>query len=574
MPSRQSKLVFALAGGVLVVILAAIAVAIANSQSSDRSEIAERFVKRPEVSAALVSALFSATSTTPKQQRDLARRFGGLIVSKEVLTAEAKRSNNVFKAVVDNQGNVLGVSAGAPPRVRAELSSDPDYVQAVLDGDQPVALTDFVDLGQTGAPIQLFAQAIETEYGRRVLITGFAPGLLYAFLSENLKTFVGIVGGQGYIIDSAGAVVASSEPTAKAGAPVPVPGLIDAVASDHVGPLADDQYFGAAPIENSSWEVVSVALEADVFAAVDGSHKWTPWLIFAGLALAALAAFALLRRVLRNAGELADAHTQLDASNRSLKRRAKELERSNAELEQFASIASHDLQEPLRKVQMFSQRAVEIDGDRLSEKGRDYLRRNTEAAERMQVLIEDLLKFSRVGTQSRPFVRTDLQRTANEVVSDLETTIQAADATVEIGSLPTVVVDEPQIRQLLQNLISNAIKFRREDVPPVVRIEGEVRGQEALISVSDNGIGFDPRYAGRIFRVFERLHGRGEYPGTGIGLALCRKIAERHGGSIGVESTPGQGSVFTVTLPLKRVPEPSLDAGTPSEDREPEVVGV
>ena len=157
--------------------------------------------------------------------------------------------------------------------------------------------------------------------------------------------------------------------------------------------------------------MVTVAPEADVFAAVNGSHKWVPWLLFTAFALALVAAFVLLYRVLRNANELAAAHAQLDASNRVLQRRAKELERSNAELEQFASIASHDLQEPLRKVQMFSQRAIEIDGDRLSEKGRDYLRRNTEAASRMQLLIEDLLMFSRVGTQSRPFVETDLNRT-------------------------------------------------------------------------------------------------------------------------------------------------------------------
>ena len=135
-----------------------------------------------------------------------------------------------------------------------------------------------------------------------------------------------------------------------------------------------------------------------------------PWLIFSAFALALIAAFALLCRVLRNATELTDAHAQLDASNRVLQRRAKELERSNAELEQFASIASHDLQEPLRKVQMFCQRALEVDGDQLSEKGRDYLRRNTEAASRMQMLIEDLLMFSRVGTQGRPFVETDLEQ--------------------------------------------------------------------------------------------------------------------------------------------------------------------
>ena len=185
MPSRQSKLVFALAGGVLVVILAAIAVAIANSQSSDRSEIAERFVKRPEVSAALVSALFSATSTTPKQQRDLARRFGGLIVSKEVLTAEAKRSNNVFKAVVDNQGNVLGVSAGAPRASAPSSAPTPTTSRrsstATSRSPSPTSSTS----ARPAPRSQLFAQAIETEYGRRVLITGFAPG---SFMPSSART--------------------------------------------------------------------------------------------------------------------------------------------------------------------------------------------------------------------------------------------------------------------------------------------------------------------------------------------------------------------------------------------------
>ncbi len=192
----------------------------------------------------------------------------------------------------------------------------------------------------------------------------------------------------------------------------------------------------------------------------------------------------------------------------------------------------------------------------------------------MQLLIEDLLTFSRVGTQSRPFVETDLNKTARAVVSDLETAIQAAGGTVEVGDLPTVVADEPQIRQLLQNLISNAIKFHRPDVPPVVRIDSTTKGRFAEISVSDNGIGFDPRYANRIFRVFERLHGRGEYPGTGIGLALCRKIAERHGGSVTVDSTPGEGSVFTVTLPLQRIGEPNFEAEGSVDDQEREVVGV
>ena len=161
------------------------------------------------------------------------------------------------------------------------------------------------------------------------------------------------------------------------------------------------------------------------------------------------------------------------------------------------------------------------------------------------------------------FEEIDLERTVREVASDLEGTVEAAGGSIEIGELPTVLADEAQMRQLFQNLISNAIKFRRDGVPPVVRIEGDVRGSRAEIRVSDNGIGFDPRYGERIFRVFERLHGRGDYEGTGIGLALCRKIAERNGGAIAAESTPGKGSTFTVTLPARRGRGAEPGAGRP-----------
>ena len=574
MPSRHSKLIFGVAAGLMLAVLVGLALVIANSQANDRDDVKQRFLRRPAISAATTSALFSATTTTPQQQRRLVKLYGGNNVSAATLTREANRSNDVFVALLDPRAKPLAISAGAPPGVRAELNSEPAYVQAVRYGEQPVALSDYLDLGPGGRATQAFVQPIESPSGTRLLVTGFGPQNLYAFLSSTLASLVDIVGGQAYIVDSTGAVVASSDPAGQPAQPVPVPGLTEALAAGMVGPLPDDQYFAAAPIANSSWQVVTVAPESDIFASVNGTHQWVPWLLFTAFALALVAAFVLLYRVLRNATELSVAHEQLDASNRSLQRRAKELERSNAELDQFASIASHDLQEPLRKVQMFSQRAIEIDGDKLSAKGRDYLQRNTEAASRMQMLIEDLLMFSRVGTQSRPFVDIDLNKAATAVASDLETTIQAAGGKVEVGELPTVVGDETQIRQLFQNLISNAIKFRREDVPPVVRIAGEVKGHFAEISFSDNGIGFDPRYANRIFRVFERLHGRGEYPGTGIGLALCRKIAERHGGSISVESSPGRGSVFTVTLPLKRAPEPSLEPAAPKDEPKREVVGV
>jgi len=300
-----------------------------------------------------------------------------------------------------------------------------------------------------------------------------------------------------------------------------------------------------------------VAPDGLLFASVSGLRKWIPWAIFVAFALVALAAIFLGRRLVRSSddvrvaySQLEVANTELETANDTLQRRAAELARSNAELEQFASIASHDLQEPLRKVRTFTQQLTVAESDRLSEKGADYLRRANSAAERMQKLIEDLLKFSRVATHGRPFAPVDLKLLTNEVLEDLEAQVERSGATVNVGELPTVAGDALQLRQLMQNLISNALKFQREGVPPEVTIDGSIAGEQATITVRDNGIGFDPQYSRRIFRVFERLHGRSEYPGTGIGLALVSKIAQRHGGNVFADSEPGVGATFTVTLPV------------------------
>jgi PAS domain S-box-containing protein len=242
---------------------------------------------------------------------------------------------------------------------------------------------------------------------------------------------------------------------------------------------------------------------------------------------------------------------------------ATKLERSNRELQDFASIASHDLQEPLRKIQAFSDRLTARCYDALGEEGRDYLRRMQSAAGRMQTLINDLLMFSRVETKAQPFVPVDLALVAREVVTDLEVQIEQAGAQIEIGDLPAIEADPLQMRQLLQNLIGNSLKYRQPDVSPVIKVHarlindrrtqrraaGQPSGRLCQILVEDNGIGFDEKYLDRIFTVFQRLHSRRDYEGTGVGLAVCRKIAERHGGTITAHSKPGEGAAFVVTLP-------------------------
>ncbi len=226
------------------------------------------------------------------------------------------------------------------------------------------------------------------------------------------------------------------------------------------------------------------------------------------------------------------------------------LKQSNRELEDFAYVASHDLQEPLRKIQAFGDRLHAKYAPELPEQAQDYIARMQSAAKRMQVLINDLLAFSRVTTKAQPFVPVDLEHVGREVAHDLEIRTHEVGAHVEIGSLPAIDADPLQMRQLLQNLISNALKFHREGVPPLVTVNGSAESDRAQIVVVDNGIGFEEQYAERIFTMFERLHGRGTYEGTGIGLAICRKIVERHGGEIVARSTPGVGSTFIVSLPL------------------------
>ena len=240
-----------------------------------------------------------------------------------------------------------------------------------------------------------------------------------------------------------------------------------------------------------------------------------------------------------------------------------ELARSNEELQQFAYVASHDLQEPLRKIQAFGDRFKAKFGDELDEQGRDYLGRMQSAAGRMQNLINDLLTLSRVSTRAQPFAPTNLVQVVREVLTDLEISIQQTGARVQLVELPTINADPPQIRQLLQNLISNALKFRQAGVSPVIKLYsqcstervhhahgGTTMAEFCQLFVEDNGIGFDPKYLDRIFNAFQRLHSRSEYEGTGMGLAICRKIAERHGGHITAKSTPGQGATFIVTLPI------------------------
>jgi two-component system sensor kinase FixL len=233
----------------------------------------------------------------------------------------------------------------------------------------------------------------------------------------------------------------------------------------------------------------------------------------------------------------------------------KALEASNKDLQDFIFVASHDLQEPLRKIHAFGNFLDQEEAKTLSETGKDYLKRIRDASQRMSTLLSDLLDLTRITTRAKPFSRVDLNVIVQEVLSDLEIRLQETGGKVEMRELPVLDADPAQMRQLFQNLISNALKFHKPGETPLIRISSEVDKTEGIcrLQVSDNGIGFDAKYAEKIFNIFQRLHGQGQYPGTGIGLAICRKVAERHGGKIQAQSEEGKGATFTITLPLRQV---------------------
>jgi light-regulated signal transduction histidine kinase (bacteriophytochrome) len=293
------------------------------------------------------------------------------------------------------------------------------------------------------------------------------------------------------------------------------------------------------------------------------------YVLFGALMIVGLAGLALvIGRLKRISAELeervVERTAQLSTTNADLQkevtlrvqaesdltRRAEELSRSNAELERFSYAVSHDLQEPLRMVASFTQLLRQRYRGNLDHEADEFIDFATDGAKRMQHLLNDLLQYSRVGTRGRPFEATDFEDVLASALANLHLALEEAGAVVTHAPLPTAAGDRTQLVQLFQNLLGNALKFRSKEAPRI-HVSAERRGDEYVFSIRDNGIGIDPQFHARIFQVFQRLHTAREYPGTGIGLAICKRVVERHGGRIWVESQPGKGSDFRFTIPLR-----------------------
>jgi signal transduction histidine kinase len=560
---RKQGLAALVAGAVIVVaLLAVFAVELSGNQAKSRKGLETQAHQRAQLVAGLVDTVFQAVSQPAPA---LLATYGRPKVPDSAL--QRNRGNSLFLALLAPDGHVLAHSSGFTAQAAATITT-PGAVSAVQHG-RTWYLGDSSPYGSTG--VIDFATWLHTSAGRRILLTGFRPSGISGFVAAELAKIPGAQGHHSLVVDGDKTVIASTNPLRPPGYRFHTKAQLTAL-SHHSGVVHSSlgvRYFDQVPLGNTNWKIILSLPASEFFASVSGARHDLPWAIFIAFGLVALGALMLVRRAIesserirltnealtRSNGELNVAHTRLgeavdelaaandalERSNDELERQAEELLRSNAELDQFASIASHDLQEPLRKVRTFTERISDTEAENLSERGADYLRRANASAERMQTLIEDLLRFSRVSTQGQPFSQVDLSKITDDVLDDLSEQVSRTGARIEVGPLPTLSADGPQMRQLMQNLISNALKF-----------DSTVESGWATITVADNGIGFDPQYSRRIFRVFERLHGRGAYPGTGIGLALCRKIAERHGGTVVADGVPGQGATFTVTMQTQR----------------------
>ena len=336
------------------------------------------------------------------------------------------------------------------------------------------------------------------------------------------------------------------------GVPDPLP--LQPVSFRALSRLPDTDDYMVSLTRVAGWPLVTLS----AVSVTDATAAWTLEISRVGIVAAVLfvVIVALVMATLRQITFRSRAEAALAATVGELEHKTVQLEQSNRELQDFAYIASHDLQEPLRKIMAFSGRLGSKFGDKMGPEAGEYITRMQASTNRMQRLIEDLLAYARVTTRGKPFDPVALGEVAEEAVSNLETRLEETGGTVEIGNLPTIEADRTQMVQLFQNLIGNAVKFRRPDVAPLVRVAAEPveslqNGKQHIrIVVQDNGIGFEPKYVQRVFQPFQRLHGRGEFEGTGMGLAICRKIVDRHGGEITADSTPSVGTSFITTLPV------------------------
>lgn len=516
--------------------------------------------------------------------RKMAEAYNYAVLSRDEVAHELRQAlGDALLATPD----IVGIT-----RLAADGTSLVTLGAAIEEGAWPDAALSVNDITIFG-PLRLNGQwrlvvsspitdEVRTRVATDLLVVDFAPIAQLLARTDNWVAPTQLALGVQTQSNEFMRLPANATPLAQAWAPVADPTLQQALVAvlqsttetnmQYVD--AQQQLIALASVANTRWVVIATADASLLYAVTERQLLLTLGGLLLVAMVGAIGMFFLLRpltggilihtdtletRVRYATGKLVEQLQERQRAELGLQKTADALVRSNKELEQFAYIASHDLKEPLRSVINFMQLLQRRYGAQLDERANQYIELAVSGGLRMRDLINALLEYSRIGRHNQPLVPVDLNALLDEVVQDLRQSIQESQAKITRDSLPTVVYEPVLLRQVLQNLLSNGLKFRGP-AAPVIHV-GAQRGQTGWeISITDNGVGIDPAYHQQVFRVFQRLHGRDDYPGAGIGLSVVKKIIEQYGGEVWLTSAVGEGSVFFFTIPDQAEAEPALDA--------------
>jgi len=527
-----------LSAALVLALLGLFAYVLATAQANSRHEAEQRFATQATVAAGLTSAIISAT-TAPATQMDTAA-FSGPIRSSQ-LAAAARRAGVSILFITDANGRVLAATGGP---AAARLVTLPQPRMAIERAAAGTAFfSDVFDLA--GKPMVVEAIPFPTASGRRIEVGVLPVTALFGFLSSYLGGAIPSEQTQthGFIVDGAGRIIGSSVSGVRPGQ-LPsgsLQGVLSSAPSGGYHGSKGPRFVAAAPIGRSAWRVAITEPVDELYPTLVGSHWWVLWSVFVAFAFASFGFVYLLKRTLSGAAVVAEQARELEQTNAALVS-------ANAELDAFSYSVSHDLRAPLRAIDGFSRIVVEEDDGALGESQRRYLGLVRENTRTMGMLIDELLALSRVSSQPLERRSVSTESVVRDLVRELESDGDGREVHFAIGELPTVQADPGLLRQVFANLMGNAVKYTRSRARAEIEVDSEILDGERVFRVGDNGVGFDMRYADKLFDVFQRLHRAEDYEGTGVGLAIVARIVARHGGRAWAHAAPDEGATFFFTL--------------------------
>jgi signal transduction histidine kinase len=521
----------------VLALLGVFAFVLASSQSISRHEAEQRFGAEATIAAGLTNAILA---TAESSAATAASRTLAGPVSPAGLDRIASQSGWVYLLVTDGNGRTLAASADAP----APTSTGSGQAAVALRTAQAGRpWFSSVETGPGGTPLVVSAIPFATPSGRRIELVGDPVSALAGFFRTYLSSATTATESHSFVVDSAGRILGSSVAGVKP-AQLASSSLRHVLRAEGRGTYhgTDGQrYVATAPITGASWRLATTEPTSQLYPLLVGSRRWLLWLVFAAFALAAIVGLRLLARTLSATAVIAAQGAALERTNAALRS-------ANAELDAFSYSVSHDLRSPLRAIDGFSRIVVEEDSGQLTDDQRRYLGLVRDSTQTMGQLIDDLLELSRLSTrelQRRPVATANV---VAELADELTAQAPERDLRITVGELPEVKADPVLIGQVFANLLQNAAKYTRERSPALIGVSSATNDGELVFTVQDNGVGFDMRYADKLFDVFQRLHRAEDYEGTGVGLAIVQRVVARHGGRIWADASPGEGAAFHFTL--------------------------